>query len=220
MRYNDRFKDAPWYEKCLSENILFIGTGGIGSNTMLPLAKTIPATYYIMDMDTVDEYNIGTQNFSKDQVGKRKVVALKETLEKFSVAKINTLCQKYNNEFLPIIVTGLDNMTTRKEVFEQWKTHENRELFIDGRLRASLYEIYVVTKGREEEYEKTLFEDSEIDDGPCTFKQTAYFAMLIGARITHVLVNYLTNKYSTEGDVCNLPFSIKEFGEPFYIDIQ
>lgn len=86
------------------------------------------------------------------------------------------------------------------------------------RLRANLYEVYVVIKGREEEYEKTLFNDSEVDDGPCTFKQTAYFGMLVGARITHVLVNYLTNKYAKE-EVCNLPFKISEFGEPFLIDI-
>ena len=94
-----------------------------------------------------------------------------------------------------------------------------RNYGINMRLRASLYEVYVVTKGREEEYEKTLFDDSETDDGPCTFKQTAYFGMLIGARITHCLVNYLTNKYSNE-EICSLPFHIQEFGECFYINTK
>ena len=64
-----------------------------------------------------------------------------------------------------------------------------------------------------------FFNDSEVDDGPCTFKQTAYFGMLIGARITQVLVNFLTNKYSDD-PVCVVPFKIQEFGEPFYIDIK
>lgn len=219
MHYNDRFKDAPWYEKSVNESILFIGQGGIGSNAMYCLAKTIPATYYIMDMDTVEEYNVGCQFFTKSQVGEKKVIAMKNTLEKSSVAKIYTLQQKYNDEYLPIIITGLDNMAARKQSYEQWKSNESRELFIDGRLRANLYEVYVVTKGREEEYEKTLFNDDEVDDGPCTFKQTSYFGMLIGARITHCLVNYLTNKYSGE-EICNLPFFVKEFGDPFYIDIQ
>ena len=119
---------------------------------------------------------------------------------------------------MPIMISGLDNMEARKQVWEEWKKHEDREIYIEGRLRSSLYEIYVVTKGKEEQYEATLFDDSEVDDGPCTFKQTAYFGMLIGARITQVLVNYLTNKYSKE-EICTIPFSVKEMGELFYFDI-
>lgn len=218
--YNSRFKDAPWYNECTKEQILFIGQGGIGGNAMYCLAKTIPATYFIMDMDTVEDINVGCQFFNKTQVGKKKVLAIKETLDNCSLARINTLTQKYNNEYTPIMISGLDNMEARKQVYEKWKSMENREIYIDGRLRASLYEVYVVIKGREEEYEKTLFNDSETDDGPCTFKQTAYFGMLIGARITHCLVNYLTNKYSKEGDICSLPFRVQEYGEPFYIDVQ
>jgi len=218
--YNSRFKDAPWYNECTKEKILFVGMGGIGGNAMYCLSKTIPATYFIMDADIVEDINIGCQFFNKNQIGKRKVNAIAETLSSFSTAQINVIPQRYYNEYTPIMISGLDNMATRREIFEEWKKHEDRELLLEGRLRANLYEVYVVTKGREEEYEKTLFNDSETDDGPCTFKQTAYFGMLIGARITHCLVNYLTNKYSIEGDVCSLPFFIKEFGEAFYIDVQ
>lgn len=220
IEYNARFKDAPWYTKCIKETILFVGQGGIGGNAMYCLAKTIPAKYYIIDADIVESFNVGCQFFNKSQVGKKKVQAIKETLDACSTAQINTLDKTYNNEYLPIMISGLDNMATRKQMYEEWKKHEDREILIEGRLRASLYEVYVVTKGREEAYEATLFNDEDADDGPCTFKQTAYFGMLIGARITHCLVNYLTNKYSTEGDVCSLPFKIQEFGEPFYIDVQ
>ena len=218
QHYNDRFKDAPWYIKSQEEKILVIGVGGIGSNAMLALTKTIPANYAIIDPDVVEEMNIGTQMFTIGQVGKYKVEAIKELiLWLVDKPKILVFNYTYNKEFYPITITCLDNMRTRKEVFEKWKKYENRELFIDGRLRANLYEVYTVTKGKEEEYEKTLFDDSEASDGPCTFKQTAYFAMLIGARITHILVNYLTNKYKGE-DMCNVPFKVTEFGEPFYFE--
>lgn len=219
MQYNARFKDAPWYNECTKEKILFIGQGGIGGNAMYCLAKTIPASYFIIDDDVVEEFNVGTQFFTKNQVGMKKVEAIKQTLNNCSLANIYSIPQKYDNNYLPIIISGLDNMTTRKQVYEEWKKHEDREIYIEGRLRASLYEVYIVTKGREEEYEKTLFDDSETDDGPCTFKQTAYFGMLIGARITHCLVNYLTNKYSNE-EICSLPFHIQEFGECFYINTK
>ena len=216
---NSRFKDAPWYNECTKEKILVIGAGGISSNAMYCLAKTIPTTYFVMDFDVCEDINVGCQLFNKHQIGKKKVTALKETLDNFTTATIRTLDQRYNNEYTPIMISGLDNMEARKQVYEEWKKHEDREIYIEARLRASLYEVYVVMKGREEEYEKTLFSDEEVDSGPCTFKQTAYFGMLVGARITHVLVNYLTNKYTGE-DVCSIPSCIKEFGEPFYIDIQ
>ena len=218
-KITDRFKDAPWFEKSSQEDILLVGCGGIGSNTLFSMSKTIPAHYYIIDNDIVDTINVGSQFFTKDQVGSAKVSACYQNSISQSLARISPIKRLYNNEYMPITVTGLDNMKTRVEVFNEWRKHDDRELFIDARLRAQLYEVYVVTKGREEEYEKTLFSDSEVDDGPCTFKQTAYFAILVGARITHALVNYLTNKHTGE-EICNLPFKISEFGEPFYINIE
>lgn len=217
--YNERFKDAPWYTGCTNENILMVGCGGIGSNTLYFLSKSIPAKYWIVDSDIVEEYNVGCQFFTGSQIGKYKVEALVETLTPQSLAKFNVFNQKYSDgTYFPITITALDNMETRKQVFNDWKTRSNREIFIDGRLRASLYEVYVVTPGKEEEYEKTLFEDSEVDEGPCTFKQTAHFGGLIGARITQILVNYLTNKYAGE-EICSVPFKVSEIGEPFIMEI-
>jgi hypothetical protein len=218
--YNSRFKDAPWYDKSINETILVVGAGGIGSNAMHCLTKTIPATYIIVDDDKVEEYNIGTQFFRTDFLNKSKVSAVVDNAKVFgSLAKVIALESKYNpTMYSPIFLTGLDNMKTRKECFEEWRKHEDRELFIDGRLRSNLLEIYSVQKGQEALYEETLFDDSEIDDGACTFKQTAYMAMMIGAKMTNILVNYLINKYSEE-PLSVVPFKIKEYSELFYREI-
>lgn len=221
--YNDRFKDAPWYNKCLSENILVVGAGGIGSNAMHCLTKTVPCTYIITDMDTIESYNIGSQFFRPIHLGLHKTKAIYQNCLDFgSLAKVIALTKLYDNTmYKPIIITGLDNMKTRKEVFDIWKSKEDRELLIDGRLRANLYEVYTVQKGQEELYEATLFDDAEIDEGPCTFKQTSYMAMMIGAKITQLLVNYLINKYSTEEiKTAVVPFRIKEYSEIFYYDAE
>lgn len=215
--YNNRFKDAPWFVKSQEEKILVVGTGGIGSSSLYCLTKTIPAQYYIVDNDIVAEHNIGTQFFWPKQIGMYKVEACKNVCEYPGSKPIITMKKEFSDEYVPIMISALDNMKARKQVYEIWKNQPDRQILIDGRLRSSLYEVYVVIPGREEEYEKTLFEDSEVDSGPCTFKQTAYFAMLIGARITHVLVNYLINKY-TEEDTCNIPFRIQEIGEPMFFE--
>jgi hypothetical protein len=122
------------------------------------------------------------------------------------------------NEQMPITIMGFDNMEARKLIFNNWKANSAREILIDGRLRANYYEIFVVRKGSESRYEETLFSDSEVTPAPCTFKQTAYFGMLIGAKITQVLVNYLSNKYYGE-EVNVIPFKITESGDLFYTEI-
>jgi len=217
---NMRFKDAPWYEKGQNERILIGGVGGIGSNALYSLAKTIPCHYYLYDHDIVEEHNIGTQFFRKEDINKSKVAAACQILSDFTTATIYTFNHKYTEKegTMPIAIAAFDNMKARKIMFETWKKSDKKELFIDGRLRANLYEVYVVTPDRIEEYEKTLFDDSEVDEGECTFKQTAYFAGLIGARIAHVVVNYLINKYSEE-PYCSLPFKIEEIGDPLYINL-
>lgn len=218
---NDRFKDAPWYKGCKENpiNILVGGAGGIGSNTLYYLTKTIPADYYVYDPDVVNSHNIGTQFFKTNDVGKIKVEALYYNLAEYSNVYLRTFDYEIENEYKPIAISAFDNMTARKQMFNSWKDKDNREIFIDGRLSANVYQVFVVTKGREEWYEATLFDDNTVDDGPCTFKQTSYVGGLIGARITHVLVNYLSNKYMGE-DVFNLPYFIQEATEPFDIKIR
>ncbi len=214
---DDRFKDAPWYEKCKYEQILVGGAGGIGSNAIYYLCKTVPATYFLIDDDIVNTHNIGTQFFRNKDIGKAKVHSLYNIIAEFTNRTINAIPHKISNTALPIVIAGFDNMDARKQLFENWSKLEDRELFIDGRLSANVYQIFVVTKGeREDWYKTTLFDDNVVDDGPCTFKQTAYVGGLIGARITHVLVNYLSNKYMGE-DVFNIPYLIEENTEPFVI---
>ena len=219
MSTTDRFKDAPWMTDKLP-TILIGGVGGIGGNTLYCLAKTIPGEYYIIDPDTVVEHNVGTQFFKKSDIEKSKVGALHRTMSEYSDAKIHAIQQMMDSYCkMPIMISAFDNMEARKYSFELWKSQEERELFIDGRLRATLYEVYVVTKGREEEYERTLFDDADVDEGPCTFKQTAHFGMLIGARITQMVTNYLTNKALGE-QVCQLPFFIREIGDAVLMETK
>lgn len=61
-QFSDRFKAASWME--LRPSILVAGIGGIGSNTLYNLWKTIPADYYAVDMDNVEEINIGKSRFN------------------------------------------------------------------------------------------------------------------------------------------------------------
>ena len=221
QHYSDRFKDAPWY-KSLEANppyIHVIGVGGIGSNFLYNAVKSIPAHYFIQDTDVVNEYNINTQFFFPEDIGRAKLLSLKNKLNySTSIIPITAKFAEFSS-CKPIVISAVDNMETRKNIFDSWKIMHNRQLLIDGRLRANLYEIYVVRPGQEDRYAETLFEDKAVDDGPCTFKQTAYFGMLIGARITQVLANYFSNKAVGE-ELYTVPFKINEYGDLFLFETE
>lgn len=222
MIYTDRFKDAPWLHLPIQERpkVLVGGVGGIGSNMLYYMTKTIPGSYYIFDPDIVEQHNIGTQFFMPIRIGRNKVAAIRTLLLDFgidsSIQGFTTAISKNDGNIMPITISAFDNMLARKDLFHNWKQLKTREIFIDGRLSANIYQVFVVIPGREEWYEKTLFNDADVPNAPCTFKQTAYFGGLIGARMTHVLVNYLSNKAMNE-DVMNIPYLIEENGDPFVI---
>ena len=215
-----RFEGASYYENSKNEVILIAGLGGIGSNTAYSLCKSVPASYLFIDDDVVEIHNVGTQHFDTTQLGISKVSAMKRQLTVQGVNVISIFERKIlpSGDALPITIAAFDNMAARKQLFEDWLLLPDRELFIDGRLRASYFEIYAVIPGKEDDYMESLFDDNEVVAATCTYKQTTYFGALIGARITQIVVNYLTNKYS-EVPFTKVPFKITNIGELFKEEI-
>jgi len=58
------------------------GAGGLGSNAAVALARAGVGHLVIVDFDTVEEGNLDRQYYFLDQVGMRKVEALKDTIER------------------------------------------------------------------------------------------------------------------------------------------
>ncbi len=226
-RYQNNFKGAPWYESSLDYLITILGVGGIGSNTALNLARTVQSTIVLVDFDRVEDHNIGSQFFQTSDLGQLKTNALAAALSRYGVPRTKIIALPNNiNDFnspdaycTPITISAFDNMEARKTAFEGWQTLEDRLLFVDGRLRATEYEIFCTTPEDEEEYKKTLFNSDEVLDDPCTFKQTTYAGMMIGAKITSFIVNFIYNRHIGE-DVCVVPFHYKELLELCYTEVR
>jgi len=188
-----RFSDATWFNT--PYEIVIGGAGGIGSWTALFLAR-IGHILHIYDMDVIDDVNIAGQLYSLNQIGQSKVIATADNCKQFSNCEIYTYEEKFDENSLisPITISAFDNMEARKIMFEKWCNQEDRELFLDARMLAEVGMVFAVTKGNEDKYKKHLFEDSEVEDAPCSFKATSHCGALIGSLITSNLNNYITNK--------------------------
>src|SRR5687767_10369308 len=175
---HSRFKDAPWYPK-QDVHIMIGGAGGIGSWVSMLLARAgfIPAVY---DFDLIEEHNIGGQLYSMDKITMPKVTALQEIIKNFCNAEMLPFTDKIDTDSPThkYCVSGFDNMAARKVMFEKWTSiygDDPDAIFIDGRLQAEHMQIFCVEGGNkvlQEKYRKELFDDAEVEDAPCTMKQT------------------------------------------------
>jgi molybdopterin/thiamine biosynthesis adenylyltransferase len=194
----DRFKDAEWFG---DKTVLIGGCGGIGSWLSLFLSRA-GFTEVIYDDDKVEEHNIGGQLYGIKNVGKTKVDAIAEIIYQFTGDnRVHVFCSKMNktsptNNY---VFAAFDNMKARKELFENWLEsyeHDSDAIFIDGRLTAESFQIFIA-KGNNatsiQEYKNSLFDDSEVEDEPCTLKQTTHMAAMIASYMTGFFTNFIVN---------------------------
>lgn len=206
-----RFKDAPWFAKAQDQRILMVGAGGIGSWTAVLLGK-LGVHIILMDSDFFELHNIAGQLCSMESVKRResKVYAVSRMVSEVT----STYVSSYNRRWSPgggiekIVIAAVDNMTTRKELYLEWKQTvekfsdaERKEwLFLDGRLAAESYQLLTIrgdNPNAMERYEKEfLFSDEEADNTVCSYKQTAFMACILAGRIVNQYVNFCNNLVS------------------------
>ena len=239
--HSSRFKDAPWFPK--EETAIIVGgAGGIGSWLSLLLSR---AGFYpiVYDYDRLEEHNLAGQLYTKLDAENNvlKVDALKGLCKNFADTDITVMNERYTKDSMShhYVMSAFDNMQARKDMFSAWceyvkdwkflKEHEedlNGEdkfdevpIFIDGRLTAEQMQIFCVTPDRIEAYKEHLFDDSEVEDAPCTMKQTSHSAAMIASHMVGFFTNHMTN--NAEKDTTRaLPFLWEYFIPLNYINEQ
>ncbi len=184
----------------LGAEIVIIGAGAIGSWVALSLAKMGLVDITVWDHDDVSIENMNCQFYPIDEIGKPKVEALQRMVERFTGTKITAYKKKYEGESLSgIVISALDNMTTRSDVFN--KRSNNVDWIIDPRMsleQASLYVCRTASKDSIEYYAKTLYSDDAAVQERCTAKSTIYTANLIAGLVSKTVKDIITG---TDGDL-------------------
>lgn len=104
------------------------GAGGLGSNIAVALARAGVGQLVIADFDKVEPHNLNRQQYFVDQIGKPKVVALKENLERinpFSQYEIHQVCLDAENmpsiyADVDIMVEAFDRVECKLVLVETW----------------------------------------------------------------------------------------------------
>lgn len=221
-----RVKGAEWFPLLYKKDILVLGAGGIGSWLSLMLSR-IGCNIHLFDMDVYEEHNMTGQAVIQEAIGKLKTEATKELIGMFSPDCEVTVYGEYTEDSMTsdIVLCGFDNMKARKIAFQNWKNFVNagdddlsdEELtaakrqcfFMDGRLNAEHLQIFCLQGHQTERIEKYereyLFEDTEVVEQDCTFKQTSHCAAMIASKMVSFLVNWMS------GNVKGAPFRVVPF---------
>lgn len=213
-----RFRDASWFTKVDEYQIPIIigGVGGIGSWLTLLLSRVVnlETPIIIYDMDRVEDVNLAGQLYEVADIGKSKTDAVKLVAGRFA-NKRNILCEgRYDTSSLssPVMFSAFDNMSSRRMMFDNWKKQAEgykESIFIDGRLLAEQLQVFFVTPDRIPLYEKHLFNDNEVADLSCSYKQTSHFAAAIAAKMVQGFTNWFVQ------ETAELPFFYEEVGNLF-----
>lgn len=222
----NRVKGASWFPSLYNKDVMVLGQGGIGSWTSLLLAR-IGCKLYIYDMDKYEVHNMTGQIVKQAHLERYKVSAMAEVIAEFSPnSEVYPTAERYTSDSPAndIMICGFDNMLARKIAFENWKRNMEQDVhdigadrasyfFQDGRLLAEQLQIFNIPGDREdliERYEKEyLFDDSEVKEAECTFKQTSHCAAMIASHMVGFLTNWVVNNLIVDGrksPIRSLPF--------------
>lgn len=143
---------------------LIVGCGGIGSYTALLMAKMGVPSITLVDDDTVEMPNVGTQLYSIGDRGRPKVLALADILNSHSKEFGDKRVKRYTASMLElssptaIIVAAVDNIETRRDMWNDLNnyiellaaedaTAMRNVLFIDPRMSLEFMEVNALPLG-------------------------------------------------------------------------
>lgn len=173
----DEFKDTP---------VLFVGAGGIGSSSVVCLAKMGMQNITVCDFDTVELHNVASQFYRMDDIGKLKVEALQEIVREQSGVEISIITEPFEASMIAphqyeVVVTSLDNNDVRKEVVDACDTVP---IIIDARMTGYWFEWCQFSfMERDKYFDKFWYPQSEVTSTVCSEKATAFNCFNIAGTI-------------------------------------
>lgn len=194
----------------LETPITVIGAGAIGSFTTLALAKCGFHNIVVFDDDLINEENISNQFYRMSDIGERKVDALKQMIHDFEEVDIIPVCMRWISELAElsqVVVCAVDNMATRREVFQHFNRSSETIAVVDGRMGGNQLEVYTYQRdvqGDTRRYLETLVTDAEAEDTPCAEKAVMYNVLTIASWIVNQVRLVLSGKEYERGLILDL----------------
>jgi len=173
----------------LDKKITVIGAGAIGGWTVLSLAKMGFHNITVYDPDIISIENMNCQFYPHKAIGKGKAVTLYKLVKSFADVRIEPISELYKSGDplgSGIVISAVDSMEVRKEIWNMHLGNEPTNYIIDPRMGAETALMYVMDPNSSKDvqsYEKTLYSDEDAVQERCTAKATIYTANLLSGLV-------------------------------------
>ena len=172
--------------------IALAGAGGIGSPVGLALAKLGCGDITVHDPDRVEPHNLPNQLYGPADLGRSKVDALGDILERLTGRRPQTRVQRLApGPHAGVIVAAVDSMAARAQIWaDSVRMQPAVRLFVDARMGGEVGRIVVVTPSDPddvERYESTLHGDDEADPEVCFQQAVGYSTLVVAGLVAAVI---------------------------------
>lgn len=180
--------------------VTLIGAGGVGSAIGLLLAKMGVPKLAVFDFDTVEEHNLPSQLYRREDIGRPKTEALAEIAKSFADGQIDARTERFADQPLTgLVISAVDSMDVRLSIWERLRFNPDVELYVDTRMGANLAVIHCVRPCDPDDvkrYERHLYPSSEASDIPCTARAIVYNTFGVAS-----MVGSIVRKWWLDGGV-------------------
>jgi len=200
-------RHAGWFgPEDATEPLNIIGVGATGSYIGLIAAKMGFHKFRVWDPDIVEDHNLPNQIYDVEHIGKKKVTAFSDVLQRFNpIIKVETYDSYFtseNKEMLegPLVLT-VDTMSARKDIYDAFKLNWKVKYVFETRLGFDYGEINIIENmnlAKLQAWKDTLRDDSEVPDGPCNLRICTTLVNLTAALTVHNICSMLTSKKKNE----------------------
>lgn len=181
--------------------VTVVGAGGIGSFTLLALAKMGVTDLTVFDDDKVENHNIPNQLYSLKSIGEYKARQAVNTCLEYAGVNALASCIKFDaHKTAGVVISGVDSMASRKDIWSLVKHKPAIKLYIEARMGAEVSRIYTIDPCDPDGvgfYEQFLYDDDHASDEPCTAKAIIYNGFGIAAFIAGQV-----KKWSKREELC------------------
>lgn len=196
-------------EKLAAIEVTVIGAGGIGSPAVLALAKMGVMHIRVYDNDTIEHHNLPNQWYRIRDVGKQKVEALREIVEEYTGVQIEACNELFTDQSVNgIVISAVDSMDVRLQIWEQIKLNPSVDLYIDGRMGGQVYYTYSVSPcdpDHIEWYEERLYPSSKAAELPCSARSIIFTLLGQASHIALMVKQFVNNETVLQEVIHDLP---------------
>ncbi|MEQ8636377.1 ThiF family adenylyltransferase [Gimesia maris] len=170
-----------------------IGVGAIGRQVALQLTAIGVPRLQLIDFDQVELTNITTQGYQVADLGKYKTTATREAAEslapEISITDLQDRFRPRHNTG-SVIFCCVDSISAREAI---WRAISAKcEFFVDGRMLGEVIRVLAISPPEmRDDYESTLFDQSEAHTGACTAQSTIYTANIAAGMMLHQFSRFL-----------------------------